>query len=459
VAGHRVVVVGAGISGLTAAHRLVADHPNLAVTVLEAGPRVGGALVTSPLEGTGLEVDEGADAFLVRVPWAADLCTELGLGDKLVAPRVRQASLWLDGALRPLPAPNVLGLPLDPSTVAPGILEAADLDRLAGTGHPAVPLPDGDLSVGAVVRACVGDAVHERLVDPLLGGVNAGRADDLSCTTMAPQLLAAARSDDGLLGSLRATHRSVDPTAPVFNAPRDGMGQMVTALAGRLGDRIRRNTPVVSLNRVSDGWAVGTANGGTVAADAVVVATPAYAAAALLAPVAPDGAEILVELVHASVVLTTVAFRRADLAVPDDRSGFLVGRSEGLLITACSFADRKWSHLDDGDHTVLRVSCGRVDDDRPADLDDRSLGEAVLADLATTLGTDAPSSTLRISRWPRSLVQFPVGHAGRMTEVDRDLSDRAPGVVVAGATRYGVGIPACIRSGTEAATAAAAHCT
>jgi len=97
--------------------------------------------------------------------------------------------------------------------------------------------------------------------------------------------------------------------------------------------------------------------------------------------------------------------------------------------------------------------------DRPADLDDRSLGEAVLADLATTLGTDAPPSTLRISRWPRSLVQFPVGHAGRMTEVDRDLSDRAPGVVVAGATRYGVGIPACIRSGTEAATAAAAHCT
>ena len=89
MAGHRVVVVGAGISGLTAAHRLVADHPNLAVTVLEAGPRVGGALVTSPLEGTGLEVDEGADAFLVRVPWAADLCTELGLGDKLVAPRVR----------------------------------------------------------------------------------------------------------------------------------------------------------------------------------------------------------------------------------------------------------------------------------------------------------------------------------------------------------------------------------
>ena len=459
MAGHRVGVGGAGISGLTAAHRLGADHPNLAVTVLEAGPRVGGALVTSPLEGTGLEVDEGADAFLVRVPWAADLCTELGLGDELVAPRVRQASLWLDGALRPLPAPNVLGLPLDPSTVAPGILEAADLDRLAGTGHPDVPLPDGDLSVGAVVHACVGDAVHERLVDPLLGGVNAGRADDLSCTTMAPQLLAAARSDDGLLGSLRATHRSVDPTAPVFNAPRDGMGQMVTALAGRLGDRIRRNTPVVSLNRVSDGWAVGTANGGTVAADAVVVATPAYAASALLAPVAADGAEILAELVHASVVLTTVAFRRADLEVPDDRSGFLVGRSEGLLITACSFADRKWSHLDDGDHTVLRVSCGRVDDDRPADLDDRSLGEAVLADLATTLGTDAPPSTLRISRWPRSLVQFPVGHAGRMAEVDRDLSDRAPGVVVAGATRYGVGIPACIRSGTKAATAAATHCT
>ncbi|MEC9450692.1 MAG: protoporphyrinogen oxidase [Actinomycetota bacterium] len=457
--GSRVVVVGAGISGLTAAHRLVVDHPELTVTVLEADPRVGGALATSSLEGTGLEVDEGADAFLVRVPWAADLCAELGLGEELVVPSARRASLWLDGALRPLPAPNVLGLPLDPSTVAPGILDAADLNRLAGTGHPDVPLGDGDLSVGAVVRACVGDAVHERLVDPLLGGVNAGRADDLSCTTMAPQLLAAARSGDGLLGSLRATHRSVDPTAPVFNAPRDGMGRLVAALAGRLGDRVHRNTPVVSLNRVPDGWAVGTADSGAVVADAVVVATPAHAAAALLAPVAPDGAGILAEFVHASVALTTVAFRRADLAVPEDRSGFLVGRSEGLLMTACSFADRKWSHLDDGNHTVLRVSCGRVDDNRPADLDDRSLSEALLADLATTLGTDARPSALRVSRWPRSLVQFPVGHARRIAEVDRDLSDRAPGVVLAGAVRYGVGIPACIRSGTEAATAAAIHRT
>ena len=110
--------MGAGISGLTAAHRLVVDHPELTVTVLEAGPRVGGALATSSLEGTGLEVDEGADAFLVRVPWAADLCAELGLGEELVAPSARRASLWLDGALRPLPAPNVLGLPLDPSPVA-----------------------------------------------------------------------------------------------------------------------------------------------------------------------------------------------------------------------------------------------------------------------------------------------------------------------------------------------------
>jgi len=145
-----------------------------------------------------------------------------------------------------------------------------------------------------------------------------------------------------------------------------------------------------------------------------------------------------------------MAYRRADLEVPDGQSGFLVGRGEGLLITACSFAGSKWAHLDDPDHTILRVSCGRIDDERHDRLDDGSLTASLCADLATTLGAQAPPVAVRLTRWPRSLVQFPVGHPTRMAEVDSALA-AAPGLVVTGAARHGVGIPACVRSGTEAA--------
>ena len=450
MAGRRVVVVGAGITGLTVAHRLVVDHPQLEVTVLEASTITGGKLRTTPLTEIGIDVDEGADAFLVRVPWAVDLCTELGLADDLVAPSARRASLWLDARLRPIPSPNVLGVPLDPTAVAPGLVADADLERLAGAGRPDSPLPDGDLSVGRVIRACVGDTVFERLVDPLIGGVNAGRADDLSCATMAPGLLAAARNPDGLLATLRQASRTTDPTTPVFNAPAGGMGRLVGELARRLGDRIRIGVEVTGIERTGGGWVVRTSDGTPAMAEAVVVATPAHVAATLVAAHSPAAASALGGLRHASVVVATMAWRRADLEVPADQSGFLVGRGEGLLMTACSFAGSKWAHLADPDHTILRVSCGRIDDDRHAAMDDAGLTAALAADVATTLGVEASPVVARLTRWPRSLVQFPVGHPTLMAEMDSALA-ASPGLIVTGAARHGVGIPACVRSGTEAA--------
>ena len=469
--GHRIVVVGGGITGLTAGYRLAVDHPDLDVTVLEASPRPGGYLQTGPLDDPvldGIGIDAGADAFLVRVPWAVDLCRELGMADELVSPVARRASLWLDGALRPIPSPNVLGLPLDPGTVAPGILGPDDLARLAGDGAADLPAGvGGDLSVGAVVRSCVGDRVFERLVDPHLGGINAGRADDLSCAVMAPQLLGAARSPDGLLAALRRAMAGANPTAPVFHSPEAGMERLVDALVDALGGRLRVGEPVTGLARSTSGeeprgrWLVATPTG-TRAADAVVLAVPAHVAARLVAPLDAEAGALLAGWRHASVALATFAWDRADLEVDPDQSGFLVGRGAGaeghvgLLMTACSFAGSKWAHLDHPERTVLRVSCGRIDDDRHTGLSDDELATALRADLATTLGVEAPPTALRLGRFDDSLVQFPVGHADRIAELDGLLADSAPGVHVAGSVRTGVGIPACIRSGTEAADEAVA---
>ncbi|HJM73825.1 MAG TPA: protoporphyrinogen oxidase, partial [Acidimicrobiales bacterium] len=327
----------------------------------------------------------------------------------------------------------------------------------------------GDLSVGAVIRACVGDRVFERLVDPMLGGINAGRADDLSCAVMAPQLLAPARSTEGLLAGLRRT--AAAPAAPVFNSPAAGMERIVEALVAVLEDRLRTGSPVTCLDRAPDGdtsdrqvagWVATTASG-TYRADAVVLAVPAHVAATLVAPHSSDAGQFLAGWRHASVALATFAFDRADLEVPADQSGFLVGRATNQgpspLMTACSFAGSKWAHLDHPERTVLRVSCGRIDDKRPAGLTDDELVAALRADLATTLGVEAPPTAIRLERFPDSLVQFPVGHIDRITALDSLLDDATPGLLVTGTVRNGVGIPACIRSGTEAAEAAVAAAT
>ena len=481
VPARQILVIGGGITGLTAGYRLAVDHPEIDVTVLEASDRPGGYLRTGPLDDPmldGLPIDAGADAFLVRVPWALDLCVELGIDNELVSPSARKASLWLDDTLWPIPSPNVLGVPLDPRTVAPGLLAPADLERLAGDGVPDVPIggtldgalgTSGDLSVGAVIRACVGDRVFERLVDPMLGGINAGRADDLSCAVMAPQLLAPARSTEGLLAGLRRT--AAAPAAPVFNSPAAGMERIVDALVAVLEDRLRTGSPVTRLDRAPDGetsdrqvagWVATTASG-TYRADAVILAVPAHVAATLVTPHSSDAGEFLAGWRHASVALATFAFDRADLEVPDDQSGFLVGRATNQgpspLMTACSFAGSKWAHLDHPERTVLRVSCGRIDDKRPAGLTDDELVAALRADLATTLGVEAPPTAIRLERFPDSLVQFPVGHIDRITALDSLLDDATPGLLVTGTVRNGVGIPACIRSGTEAAEAAVAAAT
>ncbi|MEE2768094.1 MAG: protoporphyrinogen oxidase [Actinomycetota bacterium] len=452
-----MVVIGAGITGLAAAHRIAMDQPDADLVVLEAGTRAGGRLTTSPV--VGLPVDEGADAFLVRVPWASDLFAEVDLGEELVSPDGRLASLWLDGVLRPLPTPNVLGVPLDPSSVAQGILGSADLERLAGSGQPNNTLPegvgpDGDLTVGQVVRACAGNAVFERLVDALLGGINAGKADDLSCDVMAPQLLEAARNPNGLLTTLRDVHREVDQNSPVFKTHPGGMGHLADRLAETLGTALRVGCPVRSLTADGNGWTVHT-DRDVESADAVVLATPVTTTAALLAGLCPPAATALTAVEHASVTLVTFAYHRSDAPVPRNQSGFLVPRGEGMLMTACSYVGSKWTHLDDGDHTLLRVSAGRIDDNRPEELDDDALVDALATDLATTRGVEAPPVAVRVSRWPQSLAQFRPGHRARMADVAGQLDQDAPGLVVAGAHHRGVGIPACVHSGGEAAAAVA----
>ena len=445
----KVVVVGAGITGLTVAYRLLKSEGNFEIVVLEGEKQTGGKLITSRF--AGLLLDEGADAFLARAPWAKDLFDEIGISKEFVSPSSRSASIWANGSLEPLPSPNVLGIPLDYDSLPSKLLNSGDALKIKQGGKPSKAVPEGtDVSIGSLVRDCVGDSVFELFVDPLLGGINAGVVDDMSCETMAPQLLEAARHEEGLIAALRETQQNSDSDSPVFYTHPNGMGHIVEKLTEQVSESIRKDSNVISINRTNQQWVLET-NAGSEIADAVVLATSAQNAAKLLTSVSPTTSSRLSDIEHASVSLVSFAFKNSDINIPKDQSGFLVPRSTGMLMTACSFSGNKWAHLNDGSQTLIRVSSGRIDDQRHDTLSDEELVKHLIDDLAVTLGLDSQPLEFRVTRWPKALAQFKIGHLQRMEVTIDLLADEAPGVFISGSYHFGVGIPASVRSGNEAA--------
>ena len=299
----------------------------------------------------------------------------------------------------------------------------------------------GDESLGGLVRRRLGDELADRLVDPLIGGINASSIDDLSVQAAAPQLADAASRGSSLVRELRrlAEMSTADPNAPVFYTLPEGLERLTDELSDSLGDRLRLSSPVADLGELD--------------ADQVIVTLPADSARALVAPVSASAAELLGAIDYASVVLVSLAFDADDLDHPMAGSGYLVPAVEGLTITACSWASSKWAHIGTPETVVMRVSAGRYGDDRALALDDDALLEAVRADLAVTMGLDARPRAVRISRWERSLPQFRPGHLKLVADIERSLASDAPWLRVTGAWARGLGVPACIHQGRQAARA------
>jgi oxygen-dependent protoporphyrinogen oxidase len=385
---------------------------------------------------------------------------------------------------------------------ASGILSPEGLARAAeDLSRPADgPGAGEDEPVGALVRRRLGDEVLDRLVAPLVGGIWAGECDRLSLLTAVPQL-AAARDRPGepsLLRSAALARAAALEAAraagdrPVFLAPEGGMGRLVDTLADRLGDAVAPGRTAVAVTPEGGRWRIATTTGdaggpgrsgesgglgpgaggpgagaaGTgasgvagrrgedVLAGAVVVAVPAFAAAPLVAPLAPAAGASLAGIDHASVVLVAVEAPRAAVDRELDGSGFLVPASAGRLLTACSWVSTKWAHhAGDGSTVLLRASAGRAGDGRALAMPDEALVPALLADLADTMALHGTPTAVRVTRWPRSFPQPAAGHLDRVAAAEADLAAHAPRVALAGAWMRGVGIPACIRGGRAAAAA------
>ncbi|SCL50258.1 oxygen-dependent protoporphyrinogen oxidase [Micromonospora citrea] len=452
----RVAVVGGGIAGLAAALRLRDRAPaDTEITVYEQSGALGGKLRTGELAGSAVEF--GAESFLMRDPAGGEsaavaLVRRLGLGDRIVHPAVGQAALVVDGGLRPVPGGTLVGVPGDLAKVTTVARPAADAD--VDAGRPLLDADD-DVSVGALVRARFGDEVVDRLVDPMLGGVYAGRADDLSLVTTMPALARAARVEHTLVGAVRAAQAAAPraPGEPVFGTLAGGLSTLVEAAAAASGATVRRDAAVRELTPTGTGWrlTVGpTRDAELVDADAVVLAVPARPAARLLAGPAPEAAGNVGGLDYASVALVTLALPEPELP---ELSGFLVPSTEGLLIKASTFFTTKWGHLRRADGLALvRASVGRYGEERQVQRTDEDLAATVHRELSAVLGVPLPAPVAgHVQRWGGSLPQYTPGHADRVAAARAVLRASHPTLVLAGAAYDGVGIPVCVRSGETAA--------
>ncbi len=459
-----VVVVGGGLAGLAAAWELTGgpsgpgpDAPR--VEVIEAAGRVGGPLLAGTFGGR--TVDLGPDGYLARRPEATQLITELGRADDLVPIAASGASLYVGARLVPIPRSLSLGVPTTVDAVREaGLSWRARWAARRDLWWPA-PLEVGeDASIGRIVRTKLGDEIAATIVEPMIGGIQAGRIDDLSAATVFPPLLAAARRGGSLMKALTPpapTDAAPTPTGPAFYSLRDGLGSLPPTLRRALEERgvlVRTGVAVSAVRRAATGprWLVET-DATVTPADAVILATPAVATAQLVGGLDDDLAA-LARVDRAGAAMVALLFGADDLRLPPAGTGVLVPlgtpwRDGGtMMTTALTFLDRKWPHLAREGETLLRVHVGRIDDRRWSEMDDDALVARVVEELGLLVGAGAPRE-VAVSRWTEGLAQYRVGHAA-LVERARAAAARV-GLHLAGSSYDGVGVPASIASGRAVA--------
>jgi oxygen-dependent protoporphyrinogen oxidase len=457
-----VIVVGGGIAGLAAAHRLVElardEGRPLDLVLLEAAGRLGGTIRTERVDGFLLEA--GPDSFISEKPWGLALAERVGLGSRLLRTddRFRRIYVVRGGRLRTLPEGFLLLAPTRAWPVlASGVFSwrgklRLSLDLVLPRGPAA-----GDESLGSFVRRRLGREALERVAQPLLGGIYTADPDRLSLAATMPRFLALEREHRSLILGLRRTARGGEAAGAsgarwsLFVTLAGGMEELVAALAARLpAGAARLATPVATAASTPDGWRVQPRAGPPLQADGVVLAGPAPAMAGLVSGMDPTLAGLLGGIAYASSATIALAYPRPRIRHPLDGFGFVVPRVEERAILACTFSSVKYPGRAPDGLALLRVFVGGA---LQADLlgrEDRALLELAHNDLASLLGITGDPVLSRVWRHPAAMPQYEVGHLDRVAAIESRL-EALPGLAVAGAAYRGVGIADCVRSGEAAA--------
>ncbi|HZP23466.1 MAG TPA: protoporphyrinogen oxidase [Terriglobales bacterium] len=457
----RIAIIGGGISGLSAAFQLEktrATGAELEYVLFEGSQRLGGCMSSDHVEGCLVEA--GPDSFLTEKPWAASLCKELGLGEQLIGSNDTQRKTYIvvHGRLIAMPDGLMFMVPtkLAPTALSPLFSWGTKLRMAQELLHPPRPMQD-DETVAQLVERHFGAEVVDRLADPLLSGVYGGDAGKLSARAVLPRFVEMEEKYGSLSRAMLAAHRKMAAASktqaprPLFTSLRDGMQQMVDALVGRLqAESIRLRQHVRRVYAEDAGWRVTLEPAGEELFDAVIVATPANVAGVLLDGVDAGLARNLLGVTYSSSVTVTLGYYKQQLAALPPGFGFLVPRSEGRRMLACTFVHNKFPHRAPADKGILRCFLGGARDEEVLSLSDEEIVATVRRDLRELLKLDVLPIFARVYRWREAMAQYEPGHIARVAEIERRVAE-LPGLAIAGNAYHGIGVPDCIRSGTEAA--------
>jgi protoporphyrinogen/coproporphyrinogen III oxidase len=467
----KIAVIGAGISGLAAAHRVRELDATAEVILFEAGDRLGGIIGT--IRQDGYLIETSADSFITNMPWATDLCRRIGFADRLIPtdPSHRGAMVVSRGQLHPVPegfllmAPNRLG-----AVMASPILSLRGKLRLACERFIAAKRDGGDESLAAFAKRRLGREAFERLVQPLVGGIYTADPEKLSLAATLPRFLEMEHQHGSLIRAAKANRKaaaggsgsstdiadSEDSGArySMFVAPREGLSSFVDAIAKRLPQGcVRLNSTVERLERDGEKWRL---HSPTVSVglceefDAVILATPAPAAAKLLGDVDASLAAELAAIEHAGSAIVILAYDQSQIAHPLNAFGFVVPAIENRRILSASFSSVKFPGRAPDGKVLIRVFLGGALQAEMLNLPDDELQRIACEELANLLGIRGEPCLSKIFRWPSAMPQYHLGHLQRLKRID-DRIAQLLGLALAGNAFSGVGIPQCIRSGETAA--------
>jgi len=452
----RIAIVGGGISGLAAAFALEERRragEALEFVVYESSPRFGGVLFTEQVEGCLIEA--GPDSFLTEKPWAADLCRRLGIEDQLIGSNDadRKTYILVKGKLVPMPDGLMFMVPtqLSPAILSSLFSPATKLRVAREWWYPA-RVSNGDESVAALVERHYGAEMVDRLADPLLAGVYGGEAAQLSVRAVLPRFVEMESKYGSLGRGMLAARKNVQRSLPapsIFSSLKGGMQQLGEALVAKLpAEALRANSPVQAVQRQDRGWVV-SAGYASDQFDAVIVATPASAAAVLLEIASAELASELRAISYSSSVTVALGFdQNVRVALPPG-FGFLVPRREGKRLLAATFVHNKFPHRAPKDIAVVRCFLGGSRDEQVLQLTDENILNIVRDELRQILGVKADPLFTRLYRWNGAMAQYTVGHLERLQRIE-GLVKPLPGLALAGNAYRGIGVPDCIRSGEAA---------
>jgi len=454
-----VLIIGGGISGLAAAYRLHKAAPERTFTLLEREERLGGKLLTDQVNG--LVVEQAPDSFLTRKPHGVGLCEELGIADQLYGRRPEHADktqVRYGDDFYPLPSGLSGMIPTDLAALARNpLISAAGQARLAEEATIPPAPANGDESVAAFVSRRLGREIYEKLVEPLMSGIYAGDGEQLSLAATFPQLRQLELKHGSLLKGLQAasaqaaTKERPAATYPPFASLKGGMGQLVDAIVATLPPAsLHTGTTVAAVQRSSDGYQVTLTDGTVQMARALVLATPAFITADLLAAVDPALAAAHAAIPYASSAIVTLAYRKGDLSRVPEGYGYVVPSVLGSEVLAGTWSSNKWAGRAPDEVLLLRVYIGHYGGRDVTQLPDSELLALAHAELAASFVAEGAPLLQRIYRWPRSMPQYNLGHLARLATIEERLPHN-PGLFLAGAAYRGVGIPDCIREGENAA--------